>query len=139
MTDKVKTAIFGKDLRVVLKNYELNASGNKISIVPEGAGYFMPAIGPTNFLDWPSHKRYLLFGPRTYKRIFFALKKASKCVDFGPEAGIIYGPDEEQIKTAIGSTLLPKIGKPDEDTPMIQWLMLILLVLILLSVLGVLR
>lgn len=87
MTAKVKTAIFGSDLRVELKDHELSAKGNKISIVPEGAGYFCPEIGPTNFLDWPSTKRYLLFGPRTYKRIFFAKKKASKCVDFGKDEG----------------------------------------------------
>ena len=140
---KVKTAIFGKDLRVELKNHELSASGNKINIVSGGEGYFMPEIGPTNFLDWPSYKRYLLFGPRTYKRIFFALKKGAKCVDFGTDNGIVYGPDEEALKRANLNLLATKIGKDtNQGIPWYIWAILISTLLNLLLVLqmsGVLR
>ena len=140
---KVKTAIFGKDLRVELKNYELSKSGNKINIVSGGEGYFMPEIGPTNFLDWPSYKRYLLFGPRTYKRIFFSLNKAKKCVDFGTDNGVIYGPDQEQLKKSNLNLLATKIGKDaNEGTPWYMWAILafsFLSFLLLLNVSGVLR
>ena len=126
MPDKVKTAIFGKDLRVELKNYELSASGNKINIVSSGEGYFMPEIGPTTFLDWPSFKRYFLFGPRTYKRVFFALKKGKKCVDFGTDNGIVYGPDQEQLKKANTNLLATKIGQDaNQGTPWYIWAILV--------------
>ena len=139
MPSKVKTAIFGKDLRVTLKDYALSASGNKINIVSSGEGYFMPEIGPTNFLDWPSYKRYILFGPRTYKRIFFALKKSAKCVDFGTDNGIIYGPDQEQLKKANLNLLATKIGKDaNQGTPWYIWIMILFLLGILLNVFGVL-
>jgi len=143
MADKVKTAIFGKDLRVNLKNHKLSANGNKISIVPEGAGYFMPEIGPTNFLDWPSFKRYLFFGPRTYKRIYFTKKKAAKCVDFGTDEGIVYGPDEEQVKKANLNLLAEKIGQDAaKGVPWYIWVILgssVLNLFMLLQVTGVIR
>ena len=142
MPGKVKTAIFGKDLRVELKDHALSASGDKISIVTEGAGYFMPEIGPTSFLDWPSFKRYILFGPRTYKRIFFALKKGAKCVDFGKDEGHVYGPDQEQIDKAVGSTMLNQLGKVKQDMTWWNWAVLVfsfLSFLILLVTSGVLR
>ena len=138
MADKVKTAVFGKDLRVELKNYELSASGNKINIVSAGDGYFMPEIGPTNFLDFPSLKRYYLFGPRTYKRVFFARKKASKCVDFGTDEGIVYGPDSEQLKKANMALLATKIGQDaNKETPWYIWFILIVLIGVTLKVFGV--
>lgn len=129
-TEKVKTAVFGKDLRVQLKNYPLSKAGDKIDIVNSGEGYFMPEIGPTSFLDWPSFKRYLFFGPRTYKRIFFSLKKGAKCVDFGNDTGIIYGPDQEQLKTANANLLVTKIGQDaTKGTPWYIWFVIILLLL----------
>ena len=137
MADKVKTAIFGKDLRIKLEDHELNTSGNKITIVPEGAGYFMPEIGPTSFLDWPSHKKFLLFGPRTYKRIFFIERKGAKCIDFGI-GGIIYGPDIEQLKKANMALLAEKIGQDaHKGTPWYIWVILGLNFLIFLNIIGV--
>ncbi|MBK5102591.1 MAG: hypothetical protein JJE15_16690, partial [Desulfobacteraceae bacterium] len=113
---KVKTAIFGNDLRVELKNYEISKNGNRLSIVPEGAGYFMPEIGPTTFLDWPIRKRFFLFGPTIYKRVYFSIKKGTKYVDF--LTGVVYGPDEEQLKKSNLNLLATKIGKDaNQGTP----------------------
>jgi len=141
MVDKIKVAIFGKDLRVELKDYALSANGNKISIVPEGAGYFMPEIGPTTFLDWPIRKKYILFGKKVYKRIFFTIKKGAKCVDFISEE--LYGPDVEQIKKANLSFLAQKIGSDkDQGVPWYIWAILIpslISLLLLLQMSGVLR
>jgi len=141
MVDKIKVAIFGNDLRVKLKDYALSANGNKISIVPEGAGYFMPEIGPTTFLDWPIRKKYILFGKKVYKRIFFTIKKGSKCVDFISEE--LYGPDVEQIKKANLSFLAQKIGSDkDQGVPWYIWAILIpslISLLLLLQMSGVLR
>ena len=121
---KVKTAIFGNDLRVALKNYEISGNGNRISIVPEGAGYFMPEIGPTTFLDWPIRKRFLLFGPTTYKRVYFSIKKGAKCVDF--LTGVVYGPDQEALKRSNLSLLATKIGQDtNQGTPWYIWAILI--------------
>ena len=133
---KVKTAIFGNDLRVELKNYEISKNGNRLSIVPEGAGYFMPEIGPTTFLDWPIRKRFFLFGPRIYKRVYFSIKKGTKCVDF--LTGVVYGPDEEQLKKANLNLLATKIGKDaNQGTPWYIWAILAVSIFTLLSVMGV--
>jgi len=150
---KVKTAIFGKDQRVKLKDHELSASGNKISIVTGGEGYFMPEIGPTTFLDWPIRKKYLLFGPDIYKRIFFALRKGSHCVDFAKRIAnydeetqlgvMIYGPDEEALKKSNLNLLATKIGKDtNQGIPWYIWAILIFSFLsffLLVQMSGVLR
>jgi len=150
---KVKTAIFGKDQRVKLKDHELSASGNKISIVTGGEGYFMPEIGPTTFLDWPIRKKYLLFGPDIYKRIFFALRKGSHCVDFAKRIAnydeetqlgvMIYGPDEEALKKSNLNLLATKIGKDtNQGIPWYIWAILIpslISFFLLLNMSGVLR
>ncbi len=138
---KVKTAIFGNDLRVKLKNYEISGNGNRISITPEGAGYFMPEIGPTTFLDWPIRKRFLLFGPMTYNRVYFSIKKGTKCVDF--LTGVVYGPDEEALKKSNLNLLATKIGKDtNQGTPWYIWAILIpslISFMLLLQMSGVLR
>jgi hypothetical protein len=147
---KVKTAVFGKDQRVKLKDYELSASGNKISIVTGGEGYFMPEIGPTTFLDWPIRKKYLLFGDYVYKRVFFAIKKGSHCVDFAKKIAyydkdtqlgvIVYGPDEEALKKSNLNLLATKIGKDSgQDTPLVTWLILAGVVFSILFQMGVFR
>lgn len=150
---KVKTAIFGKDQRVQLKDYELSASGNKINIVNGGEGYFMPEIGPTTFLDWPIRKKYLFFGPDVYTRVFFSLRRGFRCVDFARKitifdketqsGAIVYGPDEEQLKAANANLLATKIGKDtNPDVPWYIWPILIFSLLsffLLLSMSGVLN
>ncbi len=143
MTKKVTTAVFDGDLKAELKKYPLSKSGNKIDIVSEGAGYFMPEIGPTNFLDLPSTKRFLLFGPRTYRRVYFAKRKAKKCVDFGTDEGMIYGPDEEQLKRANMNLLAEKLGSEGQKgVPWYAWVTLgvsMLSFIILLQLAGVIR
>ena len=116
---KVKTAVFGNDNRVEWKNYELNDSGNRISIVKEGAGYFMPEIDNDSPLYFPSWKKFLLFGERTYKRVYFVNNKAKKCYDF--KRGEMSLPDLEAIDTSIASTQLNKIGSPVENIPWQLW------------------
>ena len=133
---KVKTAIFGNDLRVELKDHKLSKSGNKIDIVSSGEGYFMPEIGPTTFLDWPIRKRFFLFGPTIYKRVYFSIKKGTKCVDF--LTGVVYGPDEEQLKKANLNLLATKIGKDaNQGTPWYIWAILAVSIFTLLYTMGV--
>ena len=102
---------------------------NKISIVKEGAGYFMPDIGPSTFLYWPGFKRFLLFGERQYSRMYFAVKKGSSCVEFGVNTKV-YGPDQEALKKANANLLATQIGKDNKQgTPWYTVLILILLLL----------
>ena len=131
---KVKTAVFGNDNRVEWKNYELNDSGNRISIVKEGAGYFMPEIDNDSPLYFPSWKKFILFGERTYTRVYFVNNKAKKCYDF--KRGELSLPDLEAIDTSIASTQLNKIGSPIQDIPWQIWAILASTVLNLLFVLN---
>lgn len=125
MADKVKTAIFGKDLRVKLKKYPLSENGDKIDVVSDlEKGYFMPAIGPNTFLDWPKRKKYIIRGPRTYERIYFSIRESAKCVDF--VTSNIYGPDREKIKQANEVFLAREIGSDrNKGTPWYIWPILI--------------
>lgn len=121
MVDKVRTAFYGKDLRVEIKKYPLNSSGNKIEVVSGGTHHFMPDIGPNSFLDMPVRKKYLFFGPWVYARTFFALRRAERCIDFFPE-GTVYGPDSEQLKKANMVMIAKDIGKDaNKGVPWYGW------------------
>jgi len=135
--EKIKTAIFGQDLRVELKKYPLSKAGNKINIIDSGEGYFMPKIGPTHFLDWPTKKRFLVAGKRRYERIYFSLKLAEECVNFGVDPAIIYGPDVEQKKLANLNFLAQKVGRDSSpSTPWYMWAILIFSLLTFLLMLA---
>lgn len=116
MANKLKTAIFGKDLCVELKKYPLSENGDKIDIVSDlEKGYFMPEIGPNKFLFWPKRKKYFLFGRRTYERIFFSFLQSTSCIDFITLN--MYGPDRELIKQANKAYLAREIGSEREKGP----------------------
>ena len=137
---KVKVAVFGNDNCVEWKDYELNESGNRITIVKEGAGYFMPEIDNDSPLYFPSWKKWILSGERTYKKVYFVNNKAKKCYDF--KRGVLSMPDLEQIDTSIASTQLNKIGSPVQDIPWQLWVAGIFSILnffLALSMSGVLR
>ena len=137
---KVKVAVFGNDNCVEWKDYELNESGNRITIVKEGAGYFMPEIDNDSPLYFPSWKKWIFFGERTYKKVYFVNNKAKKCYDF--KRGVLSMPDLEQIDTSIASTQLNKIGSPVQDIPWQLWVAGIFSILnffLALSMSGVLR
>ena len=135
MAKKVNVAVFDYDNIVEWKKYELNESGNRISIVKEGAGYFMPEIDNDSPLYFPLWKKFLLFGERTYKKVYFVNNKAKKCYDF--KTGTISLPDLDQIDRSIASTQLNKIGSPAQDTPWQLWVILISTVLNLLFMLNI--
>lgn len=117
MTDKVRTAFYGKDLRVEIKNYPLNTAGDRIEVVSGGEHHFMPNISPNSFLEMPIRKKYLFFGKTIYARTFFAVRRAKACIDFFPE-GMVYGPDPEELKKANAVSLAKKIGtKKQEGIP----------------------
>ena len=140
MGKKVKVAVFGNDNCVEWKDYEINESGNRLTIVKEGAGYFMPEIDNDSPLYFPSWKKFFLFGERTYKKVYFVNNKAKKCYDF--KRGVLSMPDLEQIDTSIASTQLNKIGSPVQDTPWQLWAILasvLLNLLLVLNMSGVLR
>lgn len=138
MVEKVRTAIFGKDLRVEIKKYPITKAGNKIDIVSGGEGYFMPEIGPNQFLDWPIRKKYLFFGPWVYARTFFSVKRGIKCIDFSLENPEAYGPDIEQLKRANMALLAEKVGKESKpDVPWYVWIQLLLIIFLVLNNLGV--
>ena len=133
---KVNLAIVDTDLKVrTLKRYPLSANGRQIDVVHGGENNFMPVITNTSYIEFPSWKRYYLFGERTHKRIYFAMNKAKKCIDFA--SGEVSLPSPEQMKTAIASTMLGMIGKDKPETPFITYLLLLLLLGIAAKVFGV--
>ena len=142
MADKVEVAIFDEDLKIrKLKKYDVSENGTQIRIVSGGEGHFMPKFDSTSYLEFPSWKKYLLFGPKSWKRLYFVKNKGKKCVNF--HTGEAYGPSPEQLKRANLHLLAEKIGQDaNKGVPWYIWLILLVSLatfMLLLNTSGVIR
>lgn len=127
---KVNLAIVDTDLRIrTLKKYPLSSNGRQIHVVSGGENHFMPQITNTSYLELPDGKRFFLFGEKKYKKVYFAMNKAKKCIDF--KSGDVSLPSPEELKKALAATMLNKLGRPEQPFP--PWI----LYLILLVVIGI--
>jgi len=134
--EKVILAIYDNDLKCrTVKKYEVSENGTQIKVQSGGDGHFMPKFDNDSFLELPTRKRFILFGAQLWRRIYFVKKRGDKCVNFN--TGKAFGPDPEEAKKAIGSTLLGEIGKTKVDTPFISYITLGAVILILLQMSGV--
>lgn len=137
--EKIKVGIFDNDFKLrTIKNYEVSDDGTQIRIVSGGEGHWMPKFDNNSFLEFPSWKKYLIFGARSWKRLYFVKRKGEKCVDF--HTGVTSGPSPEESKKAIGTTLLGKIGQDKLEIPLYISVILILNLvfsIIIMRVLGV--
>lgn len=132
---KVNLAIIDTDLMIrTLKKYPLSSNGRQIVVVNGGENHFMPKITNTSYLEFPTKKKYLIFGKRMYKKIYFSMNKAKKCIDF--KSGEVGMPSPEQLKVAIASTMLGKIGQDKPEITWINYVTLGLVVLLLLIQMG---
>jgi len=137
LTDEnVFLAIIDKDLKIrTLKKYPLSKNGQQIHVVSGGEGHFMPQISNTSYLEVPlGAKKFILFGVRAFRRVYFAMNKATKCIDFA--SGDVALPSPEELKKAIGSTMLGQIGKDKVEVTWRDWAILILSFLTFLIVLN---
>ena len=135
---KVNLAIIDTDLTIrTLKKYPLSSNGRQIHVKSGGENHFMPKITNTSYLEFPTRKRYYLFGARMYKKIYFAMNKAKNCIDF--KSGEVGMPSPEEMKKALGSTMLGQIGKAKPDIPLISYIILACVVILLLIQMGVFR
>ena len=133
---EVNLAVIDTDLTIrTLKKYPLSSNGRQIDVASGGTEHFMPTITNTSYLEFPDKKKYYLFGARMYKKIYFSMNKAKKCVDF--KSGEVGMPSPEEMKRAIGSTMLNQIGKVKQDTPLIQYFIVLILLGIAAKVFGV--
>lgn len=130
-------AIIDTDLKIrTLKKYPLSANGRQIHVISGGENHFMPLITNTSYLELPDRKRFFLFGEPTFKRIYFAMNKAKKCVDF--ESGDVSLPSPEEMKKALASTMLNKLGRPEQPFPTwVLYFMLLVMIGVALKVFGV--
>lgn len=136
--EKVEVAIFDNDLKCrTIKKYPISDNGEQIRILSGGENHFMPTFDNDSFLELPRRKKYFLFGSIIWRRLYFVKKKGKKCVNF--TTGETFGPNPEDSKKAIGSTLLGQIGKEKQDITWISYATLGILVLLLLIQMGVFR
>ena len=134
--EKIEVAIYDNDLKIrTMKKYEVSDDGTQIRIISGGEGHFMPKFDQSSFLEFGGRKKFLLFGEREWKRIYFVKKKGAKCVNFA--TGEVTGPSPEESKKAIGATLLHQIGQEKQDTPWQMWALLAINIFILAIVAGV--
>lgn len=131
MTQKVKVAIFDKDLKVTVKKYPLTSDGQKIEIKQGGKGHFKPAINSTSFLDIPR--------PRIrgggYERVYFVMKWSKACVDFATPA--VTGPDPDEVMQAARAQILKSKAEEAQQIHWSNWAILGLVIIIFLKAIGV--
>jgi len=126
MSKKVKLAIVDKDLKArTVKKYPVSDSGEQIRVVSGGEGHFMPYFDNESFIEFP--RPWYLGGG--FERVYFAKKGAKKCINF--ESEIVHRPDPEDMKRAVGSSLLSEIGKEKQQFPV--WILYVTL----LAVIGI--
>jgi hypothetical protein len=133
MARKVTLAIFDNDLKAKIGKYELSDDGTKIKVKSGGDAHWMPSFDRDSFIELPK-KKWEFWKPQ-WTRIYFVKKKGKKCVNFKTET--VSGPDPEELKKAVGATMLNQIGKDKQDTTMIQWLTLAGIVFSILFQMGV--
>lgn len=136
MVEKVKVAIFDRNLRAEIRKYELTDDGSKIRILKGGKAHFYPEFNESSYLDI-KRPRFLGGG---YNRIYFVRRHASKCVDFKTEE--TGGIDPKQILDATSNELVKNFGKDTNAMNWYHWAVLIfsfLSFLLLLSISGVIR
>lgn len=126
--EKVEVAVFDNDLKCrTIKKYEISDLGSQIRIVSGGENHWMPAFDNESFIEMPRRKRFFFFGEILWRRLYFVKKKGAKCVNF--ETGEAFGPNPEELKEAVSSTLLGKLGK--DDPPFPSWVIYLILVTVL--------
>lgn len=135
MANKVTLAIFDNTLKATVNKYEVSKDGTKIVVVSGGEGHFMPSFNNDSFIEFPK-KKWEIWKPQ-WTRIYFVSKKGKKCVDFSTTPPTVSSPDPEQLKIAVGSTMLGQIGKDKQETPLVIWLILAGVVFSILFQMGV--
>ena len=135
MTRKVTLAIFDTDLKATIGKYELSDDGTKIKVKSGGEAHWMPTFDNDSFIEFPK-KRWEIWKP-DWTKIYFVKKKGSKCVNFTTDPADVTGPDPEQLSEATGAVMLSKLGKQEQETPLISYATLVIGVIILLRLFGV--
>lgn len=140
MTEKVLLAVVDSDLKIrTLKKYPLSSNGRQIEVCSGGEGHFMPKITNTSYIEFP-YRKLSTFWVISYRRIYFAMNKAKKCIDF--ESGEVSLPSPEELKKALGSTMLGMIGKDEQGLIWWHWAVIIFNLLtffLIINMSGVLR
>jgi len=135
MSKKVKLAIIDNDGKArTVKEYPISEDGTKIRVVSGGEGHFMPKFDNDSFVEFP--KKLLGIINLGWDRVYMVKKRAKACINF--KTGEVEGPDPEQLKEAIGSTLVQQMGQ--EKPPFPSWIVYFILLLsigIALKVFGV--
>jgi len=137
MTKKVKLAVFDKDLKArTVKLFPVSDSGEQIRVKSGGEAHFMPYFGNDSFIEFP-YRALTSPWKISWDRIYFVKKGAKQCVDFETET--VYGPNPEDMKNAVSSSLLGKLGTDEKAFPVwIIYAILLMNIGVVLKVFGVL-
>jgi hypothetical protein len=128
-------AVYDKDLKArIYKKFPVTDDGAKIQVRRGGKANFNPEFNNDSFIELP--KRSLLrpwvIG---WNRVYFAPNGAKKCVDFRNE--VVLDPDPTLVMKAAGTEMLRNLGKEKAETPIITYVMLLILILLALKLFGV--
>jgi len=135
MSKKVRLAIIDKDLRArIYKKFPLTEDGARIKVVESGKGMFKPEIETDSYIELPSRSILPPWGTN-WNRIYFVNKGAAKCINFKTET--ILDPDPSIVSEAAATTMLMNLGKEKNETELIIYIILAVLIGIALKIFGV--
>lgn len=133
---KALVLVYDKALRAPngYKKYPISKDGQRIDIKKGGKAHWQPQIDHNSHIDVA--RRGWIRRWRTYwKRIYIVEKGADSCIDFSTPK--VTGPTEEDVKNAAKSELVTGFGKQKQETPLIQYINVLLLILIIMRLFGV--
>jgi len=127
--------VYDKDLKArIYRKFPVTDDGAKIQVRKGGKANFNPEFDNHSFIELPNRS---LLRPwhRNWNRVYFVPNGAKKCVDFHTET--VLEPDPTLVIKAAGTEMLRNLGKEKAETPIITYIMLLILILLALKLFGV--
>ena len=135
MSKKVILAVFDKDLKArKYGSFPISKDGSKILVRTGGKRNFNPTFDNDSFIEFP-YRSLLSPWKVSYRRVYFVRNGAKACVNFQTET--VLDPDPELVIKAAENAILVSIGSEKTETPLILYVLLIIVLAIAGKLFGV--
>lgn len=135
MSKKVILAVFDKDLKArTYGKYPISKDGSKILVRAGGKRNFNPTFDNDSFIEFP-YRSLLSPWKTSFRRVYFVRNGAKACVDFQTET--VLDPDPELVIKAAENKILQSIGSEKTETPLILYVLLLIVLAIAGKLFGV--
>ena len=135
MSKKVILAVFDKDLKVrKYGKFPVSKDGSRILVRKGGKRNFNPTFDNESFIEFP-YRSLLSPWKTSYRRVYLVRNGAKACVNFQTET--VLDPDPELVIKAAENKILQSIGSEKTETPLILYVLLLIVLAIAGKLFGV--